>query len=70
MDDWSKRFNALPKEVRFIACAVGHQQRIRDLERDKKRIKANCASECVELDELIKRIQKGIDDIPSPPEAP
>lgn len=68
MDNWSKRFNALPKEVRMIACAVGHEQRIRDLERDKQLWLKYCHERIADIDGLIKRSWKEIDSLPPPPE--
>ena len=61
MNNWSKRYNALSKETRMIASAVGDEQRIRDLERTKERLKNNCAAQCAEIRGLIKRLQQGID---------
>lgn len=66
--DWSKRFNALPKETRIIACAVSFQQKIRDLERDKKMLKAEYNKRAVALDNLIGSLQTNLNKLPPPPE--
>ena len=69
MNEWSKRFNALPTEVRVIACAVGHEQRIRDLERDKERWQKDCAKRIADIDGLIGRLRREIESLDLPPDS-
>jgi len=38
MRDWSKEFNALPKDIRTICCAIDCQTRINQIKIDKDKI--------------------------------
>ena len=61
--DWSARFNALPKNVRIIATAIGEGQRIRDLEANKRRLKANYDRDMREINALIKECRKHVNGL-------
>ena len=39
MDDWSKKWNKMPQEIRHIGAAVNTEMRIQQLNDEKRRLK-------------------------------
>ncbi len=57
MEDWSKKFNDLPKETRLIASAVSCQTNIQFLNFEKRRLKKRYSQSIKEINEHIKSIE-------------
>lgn len=57
---WSDKFNALPRETRFIAIAVMRAERARDLRRLRDELRHDHASQLARIDDLIGRIERDL----------
>ena len=54
---WSDKFNALPKDVRIIACAINGETHIRQIQSTKQKLIRAHKRHIAELNEQIKNIE-------------
>jgi hypothetical protein len=50
---WSDKFNALPMDIRTIACAVNNQARLRELKMERSRAVSVHKKHLKEIDDRI-----------------
>ena len=61
--DWSKKFNALPKEIRIIGAAQEAKTRIQHLNFEKDRLKTSYRQSCAKINDHIKNCEKWLRDL-------
>lgn len=66
MRNWSKEFNALPKEIRAIGAAMECRTRIQHLKFEKLRLKKHYTQSCEEINEHIRNCEAGLRRLDSP----
>lgn len=61
MRDWTKEFNDLPEGIREILIKVSLEDQINYLKREKLRLKKRYVQSCLEVNGLIKNLEKELE---------
>lgn len=60
MNEWSEKFNELPKETRHICAMVNLQTQLNQLEQEKRRITSAYRKSIAQVDALIGNLERTI----------